>query len=163
MRTQYFQNIRPGHNNAVKRITAAGLIEAAMNPDEGSRIGEWGPSAYDTQALNDSTQFKRITRDEARKLRPANFRTARKLLVTKAPPVGLALANTYRKAVEGLDYKRTQKIQAIKEVRTVGYFGLAESLTIVENFDKFLAFLEANNELPNVGSRFDSNPFTKKA
>jgi hypothetical protein len=160
-RTQYFRNMKPGVVNHLKRMNHDNTIQYFAND-----AGMWRVSCYTPEELA-KQPFKRVTRDEARKFTPAAFRPTKKDRTIEPAPVttkpGLETANKYRKALEGIDYQRTQKIAAIKIIRTIGYFGLAESLTIVENFDKFLAFVELHNAMPEVGSRFDVNPFTKKA
>lgn len=157
MKTQYFINITAG-TNALKRLKN-GVINhfTQLVPDETKNV--WVSSTLDMQDLQNTATFRKVSRDEARKLHPAAFRSVKKQPEVVKP--GVALANTYRKAVEGLNYKGDQKIAAIKAIRTIGFFGLAESLTIVEQFDKFLAFVEEHNLLPRVGSRFDIQPFSK--
>lgn len=161
MRTQYFQNIQPGHNNAVKRINSTSEVQYAIRVIENTDATPWAASSYSVETLKDSTKFKRISRDEARKIRPGAFRPIRKLKDLKP---GLELATTFRQVMGNLDYKHSEKIAAIKAIRSAtDAFGLAEALTVVENFDKFLVWVEEHNELPIVGSRFDANPFTTKA
>jgi len=157
MKTQYFINTTAG-TNALKRLKN-GVINhfTPMAPDETKNV--WVSSTLDVQDLQNTATFRKVSRDEARKLHPAAFRSVKKQPEVVKP--GVALADTYRKALEYLDYKRSQKIAAIKAVRTIGFFGLAEALTIVEHFDKFLAFVEEHNLLPRVGGRFDDQPFSK--
>jgi hypothetical protein len=153
----------------MKRVSDAGVEYAVRQPDAGDPplTTVWASSSYSVDMLGDRTKFKQITRDEARKLRPYAFRSPKKDKTAEQAPVptkpGLEMANIYRKAVGTLDYKGRDKIPAIKAVRCIGDQGLAESLVIVENFEKFLAFVEEHNQLPQVGDRFASNPFTKKA
>src|SRR4051812_3142062 len=121
MRTKYFLNITSG-SNTLKRL-AGNTVEhfSKVAPNDATNV--WTPSSYNTGDLKDKLTFRQVTRDEARKLHPAAFRSVRK--PTKAPPIGIQLANKFRTAVQGLDIKHSQKIAAIKEIRTIGYFGLA--------------------------------------
>lgn len=152
MKTQYFVSTID-QSNTLKRIKN-GVVNVV------NHANVWVLSTYNPIDLQNKEWFRQVSRDEARKLHPATFRSVKKvqpIIVTAKP--GLEMADIYRKAIAGLNYKGHEKITAIKAIRTIGYFGLAESLTIVENFDKFLAFIEEHNLLPRIGSRFDIEPF----
>lgn len=169
MRTQYFINAEAtkdsGADHTLKRLKNGTLQQ--FDPVD----SQWKMSTYGVDEIK-ASNFRQLSRDEARMLRPKAFRKAKVIEIglptsvqrplVSTPKPGTELANRYRRAVEGLDYKHHQKISAVKQIRSLCEFGLSESLTIVENFDKFLAFVEEHNELPNVGCRDDIQPFTKR-
>jgi ribosomal protein L7/L12 len=64
------------------------------------------------------------------------------------------LAKAIREVVEQFDYRSTQKIAAIKALRTFACeknlcsLGLADAKWAIENFATFIAFVEKNDRLP---------------
>jgi|SRR5579862_721919 len=180
-RTRYFINFTSG-TNALKRITPAGKVEFWTFGNEPADR-RWSESCYDEVDLNDKSTFKQLTRDEARKIHSSAFRSPKRdKTQDPAPKVGTELAKKIRKVLDGIDYTGSQKIRAIKAIRaastndwklvpvpgTTDYicganpaFGLAEAKITVENFDKFVEFVETHNEMPHIGWDF-RQPFTKR-
>jgi len=68
------------------------------------------------------------------------------------------LAKAIREVVEQFDYHSTQKIAAIKALRTLsvdkklygegGVMGLADAKWAIEHFSDFITFVEKNDRLP---------------